>query len=213
MPTVPQLKVPFIKNNTGDSLTAVSSVLDGLSKHKLDCLPWPAAYPYKPLVSFSIAYTLERLLLKYYVVEKDVRANCSYINGPVYNDSCVEFFISFNKKEYYNLEFNCIGKVLGSYGKDRHNRSFLPEQKLKEIQYLSCMHNAGEETGWELTLSVPLTVFIHDVVAPLNGKTATANFYKCGDELPVPHYLSWSDIQSPEPDFHLSQFFGQLIFE
>lgn len=34
-----------------------------------------------------------------------------------------------------------------------------------------------------------------------------ANFYKCGDDLPAPYYLSWNKIIAPKPDFHYPDFF------
>jgi hypothetical protein len=40
-----------------------------------------------------------------------------------------------------------------------------------------------------------------------------ANFYKCGDELQTPHFLSWNPIEIDQPDFHRPDFFGTLEFE
>jgi hypothetical protein len=42
---------------------------------------------------------------------------------------------------------------------------------------------------------------------------ARGNFYKCGDSLSVPHFLSWQPIDNPTPNFHLEKFFGELDFE
>ena len=47
----------------------------------------------------------------------------------------------------------------------------------------------------------------------LDGKEIKANFYKCGDELQTPHFLSWNPIQIEQPDFHRPDFFGTLEFE
>ena len=46
----------------------------------------------------------------------------------------------------------------------------------------------------------------------LDGRTMRANFYKCGDLLPRPHFLSWNAISLPRPDFHCPEFFGTLRF-
>ena len=40
-----------------------------------------------------------------------------------------------------------------------------------------------------------------------------ANFYKCGDKTAHPHYLSWSPIDTPKPDFHRPDFFGELLLD
>jgi hypothetical protein len=37
-----------------------------------------------------------------------------------------------------------------------------------------------------------------------------ANLYKCGDECDLPHYISWSPIDLPSPDFHCPDFFGKI---
>ena len=47
----------------------------------------------------------------------------------------------------------------------------------------------------------------------LDGQTIKANFYKCGDELQTPHFLSWNPINIEKPDFHRPDFFGSLEFE
>ena len=38
-------------------------------------------------------------------------------------------------------------------------------------------------------------------------------FYKCGDKLQTPHFLSWNPIDLPKPDFHCPAFFGLLQFD
>lgn len=40
-----------------------------------------------------------------------------------------------------------------------------------------------------------------------------ANFYKCGDKLQTPHFLSWNPINLEKPNFHCPEFFGTLNFE
>jgi hypothetical protein len=46
---------------------------------------------------------------------------------------------------------------------------------------------------------------LKDVPQSLN-----CNFYKCGDKCMHPHYLSWSPIGLPEPNFHCPEFFGKI---
>ena len=50
-------------------------------------------------------------------------------------------------------------------------------------------------------------------VGNLDGKSFRAHFYKCGDKLQQPHFLSWNAIGNPKPNFHLPQFFGTIVFE
>ncbi|MCK4879544.1 MAG: hypothetical protein KAS82_02750 [Bacteroidales bacterium] len=46
----------------------------------------------------------------------------------------------------------------------------------------------------------------------LSGLDAHANFYKCGDKLKQPHFLSWKPVLCSTPDFHTPRYFGQLSF-
>ena len=46
-----------------------------------------------------------------------------------------------------------------------------------------------------------------------SGDTIKANFYKCGDDMPQKHYLSWHPIRIEKPNFHRPDHFGTLIFE
>ena len=69
------------------------------------------------------------------------------------------------------------------------------------------------ECTWEVALVIPYTVFIKHRITSLDGQTIKANFYKCGDELQTPHFLSWNPINIEKPDFHRPDFFGSLEFE
>lgn len=196
--------------------------LDGLSvlvnkekKYAIDNLLWSDT-GYFPSVSFSIAYTEDAIVLKYYVKELHSRAIYTSANDPVYKDSCVELFIGFDDdSNYYNLEFNALGTALVGFGKDRNDRKAIPDDKVGNIKSSGNINSTPDSTGfnsWELTLLIPFDVFIYHDIKSLKGTMSKANFFKCGDELPEPHFISWSNIDSPVPDFHLSQFFGTIKF-
>ena len=48
---------------------------------------------------------------------------------------------------------------------------------------------------------------------PGQGVKWKANFYKCGDKTSHPHWLTWSVVENPKPNFHLPQYFGTLQFD
>jgi hypothetical protein len=196
-------------------LREISMVLDGAPRQPLVYAPW-AEYPYHPDVQFSMAHGNDAVFIKYFVKEKTVRAVNNTLNSPVYKDSCVEFFIGFDDEPgYYNFEFNCIGAHLIGYGENNENRRLLPPDVSQQIRYKAVLTNDHNQQtiGWELTLMIPVTAFYFHNIQTLQGRNCVANFYKCGDELPEPHFVTWSNIQWPHPNFHLRQFFGTLEFE
>jgi hypothetical protein len=165
-----------------------------------------------------MAHCDDCLFIKFYVEEEYLKAGYQKANDPVYKDSCVEMFIAFERGGgYYNFEFNCIGTCLLGYGSGRENRTLLSESTIGQIEYFSNLYkgydSATKKAGWELTVKIPVSVFCKHVIKTLSGKSCLGNFYKCGDDLPVPHYLSWNPIQTPEPDFHRPEYFGKVLFE
>ena len=214
----PALQVPYISTDYHkNSMKEIALVLDELPRQNIECCPWPA-YSYRPEVTFSIGYDLTSIYLKFYVTEETILVRYNKTNDPVYKDSCVEFFISFeNDINYYNLEFNSLGTCLAGYGPDQENRMLLcPEllQLIRKDVVLSSpsSYNSVKNYRWQLTLGIPIQVFSSHSISSLKGCLARANFYKCGDELPKPHYLSWKNIKAPGPNFHQPNFFGILRF-
>lgn len=196
------------------TINQVSFLLDRIKKNEIDQIPWKG-HPYAPVAQWAMAYSNDCIFLKYYVTEKSIRAVNNTINSAVWEDSCVEFFISFDEEEtYYNLEFNCIGTARVGYGVAKNDRELLPVQLISQIKYMSVISNPlpSGNIHWELTLSIPNNLFCFNKVEALKGKKCRANFYKCGDNLSTPHFISWSGIKSATPDFHLPQFFGALHF-
>ena len=214
--TTKSLSVPHIASLLHyKDMNNISTVLDGLKKTAVNMAPWQATFPYKPKVNFTMAHTEGFIFLKFYVSEKAIRAVNTDSNGAVYEDSCVEFFVNFDEKGYYNIECNCIGTMLMGFGPERNNRERLPAEVIRKIQFQATLNNNTKDKiiDWTMTLAVPLSVFIYHPSLSLSGKTGRANFYKCGDKLPEPHYLTWSTIEFAKPNFHLPAFFGKVNFE
>lgn len=207
-----QLNVQYCKESGFLNAPQMNVQLNSLERHIIGLAPW-SSHPYKPEVSFSIAYNDDHIFLKYYVKEKAIRAKANNINGKVWEDTCVEFFISFDDFGYYNLEFNCIGAALAGFGEDRYDRQLISEDVVSNISTQSVIQKTNNHLiHWELALTIPLKVFVHHSLSTIRGMQCRANFYKCGDLLPEPHFLSWSQVHSDEPNFHLPQFFGTLNF-
>ncbi len=216
------MKNLYIKKITSDkdvNLDEAAHLLEQQTvTHSIDVLNWEKEFPYKPDLRFRIGHTEKEIWLKYYVQEKNILALETRINGDVYKDSTVEFFISFDQKNYYNFEFNCIGTPHVGYGPGRGNRTPIDIETIKKIKVQSTLGTEPfeEKSGnfeWELMIRIPIDSFVFDKIKNLNGVKATANFYKCGDETSDPHFVSWNPIQTENPDYHCPQFFGKVEFE
>jgi hypothetical protein len=208
------LKVPFLINSYFNN--PVLDLSDALSQYnpvKLTHEPWPSPGQ-KPEVAFYLAYGDDAIFLKFCVKEKYFRATYKQTNEPVYKDSCVEFFIAFDEA-YYNFEFNALSTALVGYGLPGKREAF-PSSLINNIKSRVINKTVSDDVlpfEWELTLAIPFNLFYKHSISTLKGTECNANFYKCGDDLPEPHFLCWNKIIADKPNFHLPQYFGKLIFE
>jgi hypothetical protein len=200
-------------------LELVAETLDQeIAPLKLEVANWEE-YPYLPDVSVQIAYNENELFLQYQVDEQAIKAIVSESNGPVWTDSCVEFFLSpEGNDEYYNLEINCIGTVLLGFRKKGEPAIHATNEQIDTIRRISSLGDTAfperdDQTEWQITLAIPWETFFKHDLKPVSGKKMRANFYKCGDELSVPHFVSWTKIKTEKPSFHQPEFFGGLEFE
>jgi len=199
-------------------LAEISARLDELGRgHRIDRINWEA-FNYKPEVRFNIAYSAGEIYIKYYVKEKSAKAEKSRNNEMVCEDSCVEFFVSPSDDGiYYNIEANPIGTILLGSGHGRHDSSRAEDKVIDQIRRLTTMGNQpfSEIKGdirWSLTLAIPVKTFFRHDINTLKGRSFRANFYKCGDKLSLPHYITWNTVKTPKPDYHRPEYFGILKF-
>ena len=182
---------------------------------RIGCLNWPDAFPYRPEAEFDISHSGDALHLTFRVREDAVRACCTADREHAWEDSCVEFFFAPRADGiYYNLECTCTGRLYLCRGEGRHGREILPEAAYAGILRRPSLGTAPfglreEPTDWSLALDIPASTF---GLERFDGLQARGNFYKCGDRLPVPHYLSWAPINTPKPDFHRPEYFDTIDF-
>jgi hypothetical protein len=213
------LKVHKLEFSTDfPDLDEISEKLDSLNIiNRVGEVNWKD-FSYNPEVLFSIGYTISEILLKYYVTENYFKAEKTESNQMVCEDSCVEFFVSpADDGVYYNLEFNGIGTCLLGSGTGRENSSRADPEIISRIRRKASAGKKAvkERTGefsWTITMAIPLRVFFRHKIKDLKGKTFRANFYKCGDKLSVPHYLTWNPVGTEKPDFHRPEYFGSVKF-
>jgi len=210
-----RINVPLADFENQDMDTALEL---GGARFDVECVNWPETFPYAPLCSGRIARTRDALVVDFRVSGLDLRVQNTEDNGRQWEDSCVEVFIQDPEKaDYYNFEINALGKVLACSGPDRHNRVPRPAEEMEEILRFGhdvIPDSAGDFEGlqsWRVGVVIPFDLI---GVGPDNlPHSIRANFYKCGDKTAHPHYLSWSPIDTPKPDFHRPEFFGELILD
>jgi hypothetical protein len=216
------MKVAEVKKIKFDTdypdLEKISAALDKQNeKHQINTINWKG-YDYKPEVMFSIGYSDREIFLKYYVTEDYFKAEKTETNQMVCEDSCVEFFVSpENDGIYYNLEFNGIGTILLGTGTGRADSKRASPEIISKIRRMTSVGGkpVKEQKGryeWSITIAVPYEVFFHHSIKDLKGRTFRANFYKCGDMLSVPHYVTWNPVGTENPDYHQPLYFGTLKF-
>jgi hypothetical protein len=213
-----KLSVTYINDFNKESVKELSCRMNTLERHTIGEILWQRPPHELPKASFAIAYNENCILLKYFVQEDSILVLHNKDNSPVHLDSCVEFFISFNDDTaYYNLEFNSVGACYFAFGDSKNDRVLIQEEDVSKIKRQatidSYVDNGSSMINWELSIMIPLEVFAFHQLTSLSDVQCKANFYKCGDALPSPHFLAWQKLVSDTPNFHLPEFFGSLHFE
>lgn len=179
---------------------------------------------FSPVTHAKLMYDKDHIYGIFRVQDKFVQSKVLEINGNVSGDSCVEFFFSpdtDNPLRYFNLEINAGGVPLLHYVKQpRQNYEVITPEAIKKIEIAHSLPREvfpeiTEETVWTIEFKVPLDMLrqFGPVTTPAPGVKWKANFYKTGSRTSNPNYFTWNLVENPRPDFHLPQFFGNLIFD
>jgi hypothetical protein len=178
-----------------------------------------------PKTELKMAYDGTSVFVMFRVEDRYIRATAMQHQESVCGDSCVEFFFSPGpdvSQGYFNLEINCGGTLLFHFHpfSDRGNFIELPLALCNRIQ---CRHSLPQiidqeiqdAVTWTVSFRIPMDVLQEYIqpVLPAPGAVWCGNFYKCADATSHPHWLTWTPVDAPRPDFHLPHFFGTLEFE
>jgi hypothetical protein len=180
-------------------------------KAEISTYKWTEGYA--PKAYGELIFVEEKgFALRMTAFEDTPKAVYTKYDEPVYKDSCLEFFVSFNldNGKYMNFEMNANGAFLSAVRTDRKNKTEIDKlAPLPEVKPFKGDGFWGVETFFSL-----------DFVEKTAGKSSFArgesfkgNFYKCGDETEIPHFGMWSPVGTENPDFHRPEFFGTLTIE
>lgn len=203
------LKIPYLKELFHENQADIRARLmtSGVMIN-IDKINWKD-FPHLIDAKVYLGYCDQRLWLHYLVADDFVRAVCREDQEPVWQDSCVEFFVK-QGDIYRNFEFNSLGVCLSAFGPDRNSRTRLDDASLAQILRfpslsIQSLPSESDPANWSLTVAIPL-----DLIGLKSGNQFMANFYKCGDKTRVPHYISWSAIGTSAPDFHQPGYFAPV---
>ena len=177
---------------------------------------------HQPDTQVKLLYDHDAIHVIFKVEDRYVRAVHGH-QGPVCRDSCVEFFFvpgGDTSTGYFNLETNCGGNMLFHHQIQPRGKSTTIARP--DCDRISLYHSLpskvdpeiGEPVTWTLQYRLPVDLLARyaPFVPPACGVRWRANFYKCADETSHPHWLTWSEVHRPSPDFHVPEDFGELIF-
>lgn len=212
------LNVPFIADLDFLNTDAIFNRLESSGvRHSIGELNWKEQYPYHPLTTFTIAHSARYIYVNFFVRCNYLRAVNYENNSPVYEDSCVIFYVQpFDSQDYSRFEFNCIGTVKAVRQFGSGDSEIFTDEEIASISLLpSCGRRPFREIEglftWDILVAVPLKL----IGAEYNGcpLKLKGNFFKCASGTSQPHFLSWSPVRSKEPDFLRPESFGDIILE
>lgn len=178
-----------------------------------------------PKTQAKLLYDQDNIYVHFRVEDQYVRAKANRCQDPVCKDSCVEFFFTPSKNltdGYFNIEVNCCGVILMCHQSAKGDAEVkVSNADLSEIDVYTSLKEKSipveiiDPMTWSVICKLPFKMLAKyaKVKRPAKGVAWRANFYKCAGETSFPHWLTWSKIDKPFPDFHQPTFFGCLEFE
>lgn len=173
-----------------------------------------AHYPWKdsdchPEARAYLAGSREGIHVLLCALEPEAYAETRVFGGPVYRDSCLEFFLQPDTDDprYVNLECNVLGAMQIGCGPDRARRILL-ERQPPELRLSVSRH---EGRWWAVSYTVSFQ-FLRGVLGrdTVVRREMRGNFYKCAETV-RPHFGCWSPVAAPQPDFHRPECFGRIL--
>lgn len=164
--------------------------------------------------SAQVCWDENTVYVRLQTMEENILRRYTGYLADVYKDSCLEFFFcpGTGTDRYFNFEANPNGALYVGFGRPLPDRCRLHRPDFGDLLQVKPFDIPG---GWGLELQIPvsfLQLFVPDFHL-YSGQVLRANFFKCGDETLRPHYMAWSKVDVPQPNFHLPEFFGELILK
>jgi hypothetical protein len=178
---------------------------------------------FQPFVQVKMMYDSNNLYIIFNVKDCFIRCVTKDTNGPVWEDSCVEFFFAPDNnfsERYFNLEVNCGGTALMHYNIiPRKEARIIERDELAEVEIAHTLPlvidpEIKDPVTWSVEFRIPVRILekYSKISYPQPGVEWRGNFYKIAMNNSNPHYITWNPVINSKPDFHLPQYFGILRF-
>ncbi len=186
--------------------------------YHIDVFPWgrPAGSPESQA---ELSFLKDELSVCLLAKERNPRCTVTELNGPVYRDSCLEFFFCpcpEKSPAYYNFELNAYGTLYVGFSPDGTRATSAPVDPFEYTGRIPTAAQIDSEQGfWNVRFRIPYDFIRARTPGFLQSgqRYLTGNFYKCGDDTENPHYAVWNPIDSnviTKPDFHVIKYFGKI---
>ena len=181
--------------------------------HRLTNFHWESDPPYRPNTYFKMGVVGDDLVATLKCYEENPRAVFENRDDPVYRDSCLEFFVApiEGREEYLNIEMNSKGVFLCEFGKGKYDRVFLKSftHAAPVVEAFNGEDINGSFWGVKATLTIDFLSDVYKIEKEnIDFTTVRANFYKCGDDCEIQHYLAFSPVTTLPPGFHNPECFA-----
>lgn len=181
--------------------------IEALPFLKLNCFHWEEKTPYRPEAFAKVCIFRDSLVAVLKCYEKNPKTVIKERDGRIWCDSCLEFFVRpvSTREEYINTEVNSEGYFLSQFGSSRENRVFLKE--LTDEAPIVESFRGTDEKGYFWGVRITLTKSLISTLYKINPEEILfdeiyANFFKCGDECEIPHYVAMFPVTTLPPGFH-----------
>ncbi|MBQ9952844.1 MAG: hypothetical protein IJO92_00735 [Clostridia bacterium] len=197
------LKIPYNKD----------LILPAAPLGEMGIYPWDKT-GYTPKATITMVYNEEFLRVRLQSPVTELTVLTHRDNGPVWEDNCLELFLApyADHPDYINFECNPIGAMVIGKGAGRGERISLVSL-LKPLMNVTATVYAGK--GYEINYTVPLNALAEIYDRPLlqKGDVLRMNAYICGEATPIMHFGMLFPIDTPTPDFHRPEFFGEAVLD
>lgn len=183
-----------------------------LNEAAISDYPWLEKYPDSFPAFARVGYNESGLIVLMYAKENPILKNITVISTRQCTDSCLEFFVKpfpENDDRYMNIEISASGVPYVGLGPGRGMGTKF-KGLVNGMDVSASEHKGG---WWAVSYRIPacfMKMIYGETLAA--GSKMKANFYKCSENI-HPHFGTWNHVESPKPDFHRPECFGDLTLE